>query len=657
MSQELINIIALMLVAIFMVWIFRRISLPPILAYLVAGFLVGPQVIGLFQDSEQMHLLAEIGIVFLLFSLGLEFSLPRMLAMRHLVFGIGAAQVLASILVFTLLGLVFELTIVQSLIIASMLTLSSTAIVIKQISDMGRLHSPRSQVAVSILLFQDLAVVPLLIIIPLLNNHQDQSLLISIALAIGKGILVVTLLLAIGRWVLPRVFNEIARTRTDELFVLTTIAVALLAALVTYAFGLSMALGAFLAGMMLSESQFRHQLEADIRPFRDILMGLFFITIGMQFNIFVLLHAWYWILLGLIALVVIKALVIRLVAGVMGISSQDAWGAGIKLAQIGEFSFVLLALALENQLLDSDTSGIIISIGILSMALTPMLINRSGQLSLLFSPRSRPDTDTLKAQQSLPQDISDHVVIIGFGRVGQSVAKMLKLEGLKYLAIDFDPVRVQESLQAGEPIIFGDAAAKDILKSALIENAQMALITFDQHSKALAVVDAIKSLTHTLPLLVRTRKDYHAEDFYVAGVDQVVPELQEGSLMLVSQVLHYAGVPMSRILKRVRNERKRGYQHMHGFYPGETTELSYETKDKLEFMHAVVIGHDAYAVGKSLSQLDITRRRVTVHALRRNSIETETPASDTIILANDVLIIAGKPRRVERIEKFLLYGN
>lgn len=657
MNQEFVNILGLMTLSVFVVWFFKRINLPAILAYLVAGLLAGPEILSLFDDPEQMHIIAEVGIVFLLFSLGLEFSLPKLIAMRHLVFGIGAGQMIVSTLVFAVLMLSFGFQISTALIIGGMVGLSSTAIVIKQIDELGRLNTPRSQMAVSILLFQDIAVVPILIVIPLLALESEQSIGLAMLFALLKGVVVVTVLLSVGRWLLPRLFNEVARARTDELFVLTTILIALLAAGVTYAFGLSMALGAFLAGMMLSESQYRHQLEADIRPFRDILMGLFFVTVGMKLQLSVFVSEFHLIVFGCLLMMALKTVIVRLVAFGFKSSPKDAWAAGLKLSQMGEFSFVIAALAAQNSIITQTESSVIISIGVLSMGLTPWLINNSDRFANWVVQGSSEHALASSALSDEQSNIVDHVVIAGFGRVGQSVARMLKLEGIKYIAIDIDAIRVQESRQAGEPIIYGDASKRDLLKSARLANAQLVLISFDNHDKALKVTNAVKDLKPDTQIVVRTRKDYQVDDFYNAGVAQVVPEIQEGSLMLVSQVLHYSGVPMSRILKRVRNERKKGYQHMHGFFPGETTEITYGTKDKLEFMHAVVITSDAFAVGKTLKELDMVRKRITVAGIRRNGQEEESPSEQTIVQANDVLVISGKPRRIERIEKYLLYGS
>ncbi|MDO6840400.1 cation:proton antiporter [Paraglaciecola chathamensis] len=651
------NIVILMAVAVASVWLFKRINLPPILAYLYCGILAGPDLLALFEHPEDMQTFAELGVVFLLFSLGLEFSLPKMIAMRQMVFGVGLGQMLLTTLAFMGISMLLGVGLPAAIIVGSIVALSSTAIVIKQTNDMGILNTSRAQMAVSILLFQDLAVVPLLIVVPLLAIDGGQSLGVAISLSIVKGVVVVFILMSVGKWILPRVFTEVAQTRTDELFVLTTILVALMAAGLTYSFGLSMALGAFLAGMMLGESQYKYQLEADIRPFRDILMGLFFITIGMRLNLTDLLAQWHWALLGLGGMLLIKVIIIRLAGGLFGVPKEDAWAAGFKLCQMGEFSFVIAALAVDHNILSTQVGSLILSIGILSMAMTPWLVTRSSDFAKRIVNAPAPALETSETLASQHEQMHDHVIIMGFGRVGQSVSRLLKSEAIPYLVIDADPVRVHESQSAGQPVYFGDVRQKDILRAVGIERAKLVLITFDEHNKAMAVIQLISSLYPDLPIVVRTRKDYRMSELYSAGASQVVPEILEGSLMLVSQVLHLSGIPMSRILKRVRKERKGHYGNMHGFFPGETTELSYEKQDKLEFMHAVVIANNAFAVGKSLTELNITRSGVKVKGLRRDNIELESPPSDTVLSIGDVLVISGKPRRVERAERFLLEGD
>ncbi|MFT4938778.1 MAG: CPA2 family monovalent cation:H+ antiporter-2 [Paraglaciecola sp.] len=651
------NILILMSVAVAAVWLFKRINLPPILAYLFCGILAGPDLLALFEHPEGMEVFAELGIVFLLFSLGLEFSLPKMLAMRNLVFGVGLWQMILTTGVFMGLAVLAGLDTSAAFVVGGIVALSSTAIVIKQTSDLGILNTQRAQIAVSILLLQDLAVVPLLIVVPLLVGSNEQSLALAISMAFIKGIIVVGILLSIGKWVLPRVFSEVARTRTDELFVLTTIMVALMAAGLAFSFGLSMALGAFLAGMMLGESQYKHQLEADIRPFRDILMGLFFITIGMRLDLHYLAGQLHWALAGLLLVMVLKVLLIRASAKLFKLAKQDAWAAGLKLCQMGEFSFVLAALAVDHAILTSAQGSMLLSIGVMSMALTPWLVDKSPDFARYMSNEPVPQVDTASTIGNKHESVADHVLIFGFGRVGQSVSRLLKTEAIPFIVVDADPVRVQEAQTAGEPVYFGDVKQKDILRAVGIDRAKLVLLTFDEHNKAISVVQLVSSLYPDLPIVVRTRNDYRMEELYAAGASQVVPEILEGSLMLVSQVLHLSGVPMSRILKRVRKERKGHYVNMHGFFPGETTEMDYVKQDKLEFMHAVILTGNAYAVGKNLEHLNLGRMRINIKGLRRGNKEVPDPDAQIELLAGDVLVITGKPRRVERAERFLLEGH
>lgn len=655
MGTSFLNIVVLMFISVCSVALFKRMHLPPILAYLFAGILAGPQVFTIFANPQEMHLLAEVGIVFLLFSLGLEFSLPKLLAMRSLVFGVGLGQMLLTTAVFTCVPYFLGIGLSASIIIGGTLALSSTAIVIKQATEMGILNNRRTQLAVSILLFQDLAVVPFLIAIPLLAQTGEVSIALALGEALLKGVFVIALLMSVGKWLLPWVFREVAKTRTDELFVLTTILIALLAGGLTYYFGLSMALGAFLAGMMLGESQYKYQLEADIRPFRDILMGLFFVTVGMQLELAVLWDSLFEIIFGVFALMIVKVILVRAASLLVKTDAIDGWSAGVKLCQIGEFSFVIAALATTHGVLTSEQSSLIVCMGVISMALTPWLMNNSVVIAKRLVNRELPDDeDTLPA---LHGSLNNHVIICGFGRVGQSVARMLNMEGIHFAAIDMDPVRVQESRNAGEPVLFGDASQKDILTRANVQEAKLVLVTFDQVDKAKQVITQARTLAENVDVMVRTKRDYQLDSLYSAGANQVVPELQEGSLMLVSQVLHYAGVPMSRILKRVRAERKGRYDHMHGFYPGETTEITYGTEDKLEFIHAIVLSEHASCLGKTIEEIDFAKMRVSVKGLRRGGNEVKDPDKTAMLQAHDVLVIAGKPRRVERAERKLLEGS
>ena len=651
-----LELLAILSSAVLIVWLFRRLQLPAILAYLVAGVLVGEHGLALAQEHVDYDHFAELGIVFLLFTLGLEFSLPKLLAMRHLVVTVGSLQVVISLVLFMLVAMFFGQSFAAAITIGGILALSSTAIVIRQLSESGGMKKKSGQLSVAVLLFQDVAVVPLLIVIPLLAQGGDSSFIMALLFALVKGVFVVSLLLFAGKWLLPRLFNLVAQVRTDELFVLTTLLVTLVASALTQWFGLSMALGAFLAGMMLGESQYKHQLEADIRPYRDILLGLFFVTVGMKLNIGVVFSSPLIIISLLVCFMLVKVAVVVLLAKRAGESSKDAWAAAIMLAQMGEFGFVLIALASQVEVLSATTASILLGTGVLSMAITPYMISNARKWALWLSKEKQIDTQAL---EELPQNTSlhDHVIICGFGRIGQTVSRFLKQESIDFVAIDIDPLRTTKAREAGENVLFGSSRQAELLHAAKLSKAKLVVIAFGEDKQSLDVIQKVRALAPNVPILVRTRNDDQLDELHAAGANEVVPESLEGSLMLVSQVLSLSGVPFSRIVRRVQKERKNHYNHLHGFFQGEHTDMSPDAIERIEFAHAIILTDDSYAVGKTISALKLDERRVFVIALRRNNIESEEPDVDTVLLPQDTLIVRGKPRRVERAERFVQEGH
>ncbi|NRA60661.1 MAG: cation:proton antiporter [Psychrobium sp.] len=648
----IISILISLLLVIAVLLVFRRINIPPILGYLVTGLLVGPSGFSLLDDSDQMHFFAELGVVFLLFSLGLEFSFPKLLSMKTLVFGLGSAQVIATTglvaVIAAFIGLDFE----QAVIVGIVISLSSTAIVIKQLSELRQTNSTSGQMAISVLLFQDLAVIPVLIVIPLLGTDSDFGL--SLLFALAKGIAAFVLLFMAGKWLLPRLFDEIARARSDELFVLTALMVVVLTGALTYSLGLSAALGAFLSGMMLGESKYRHQLDADIRPFKDILMGLFFVSIGMMLNISLLSHQAFLLLALLPLLVLIKILAVVGIYYFKRSKRRYALKSGIYLAQIGEFGFVVLALAQQNELLNPQTVSLVIALGVLSMALTPFLMHYADRITKRLVPADKSLDEPLPIPTSC-RLLEQHVVICGFGRVGQTIARFLKTEAIPYIAMDHDPVRISEALSGGENVLFGDSRHRDILKNCGVSKAKLVIITFNNHHSVLQVLSACKAMDPNIKVLIRTRDDTAMDELKSAGAETVVPESLEGSLMLVSQVLFLSGVPMSRVLKRIQIERKNHYQFMHGYFHGD--EALHNMEFELDQLHAVALTMGSYVVGRSISDLPLERLRVKIRGVRREHAEIEQPQDSFVICANDVIILCGKPRRVERAERYLLNGG
>lgn len=650
-----VEILLIFTTAVVIVWLFRKLKLPTILAYLAAGVLVGEFGLGLVKDNGNYEHLAELGIVFLLFTLGLEFSLPRLLAMKRLVFAVGSLQVAVSLLVFTLLALLFGLDFSSAFVVGGILALSSTAIVIRQLSETGAMKRKSGQLSVAILLFQDVAVVPLLIVIPMLAVQGDSSLLSTLAFAMLKGISVVILLLFIGKWLLPKIFDVIAQVRTDELFVLTTLLVILLASAITQWFGLSMALGAFLAGMMLGESEYKYQLEADIRPYRDILLGLFFITVGMKLDIFLLLSSPIKLLLFMASFMLIKIFIIKALAVRAGQIEKDAWASGIMLAQMGEFGFVLIALANQSNILPVNVSSMLLGAGVISMAVTPYMVENARSWGRFLSQKN---SDEHKELQTLisTEKLSDHVIICGFGRVGQTVSRFLKQDNIPFVAIDTDPLRTSKARDAGEHVLFGSSRQTELLKAANLDEAKLVVIAFGEDRQSIEVIKKVRSLSETVPILVRTRNDDQFEVIKRAGANEVVPESLEGSLMLVSQVLALTGVPFARIIRRVQKERKNHYNHLHGFFQGEDTDLSATGMNEVEIAHALTIQQKSYACGKSIASLKLKENKVDVVSIRRQDKEIIDPEDGMIIIEDDTLVIRGKVRKIKKADKFIRVG-
>ncbi|WP_214454113.1 cation:proton antiporter, partial [Aeromonas dhakensis] len=647
------DVLILLLAAVLLVAIFRRLGQPVILAYLLAGVVLGPHGAAVITGQSIMQTIAELGIVFLMFSLGLEFSLPRLIAMRRLVIGVGGLQVLLTSLLFFAIAWWWGLSLAQALVVSGTLALSSTAVVIKQLGDQKQLHTRRAQLGVSVLLFQDLAVVPLLVMIPILARPEIQgsALLAEIAWATLKGLFALLSLLAVGKWLLPLLFHEVARARSDELFVLSTLLVALLAASLTQWMGLSMALGAFLAGMMLGESHYRHQLEVDIRPFRDVLMGLFFITIGMTMDWQRVALDWWLVTLSVLCLILFKSLLVLLAGRLMGERKRDAMAAGIMLSQVGEFGFVLLALANHHGLLDHRLVSLLIGIGVTSIAMTPWLVQQAHQLA-----RSLTDPALLTRSEVAQSGLSksQHVIIAGFGRAGQTCARFLKQEEIPFLALDLDPERVSEAKSAGEQVAFGDASRRDILLAAGLLRARLVIITFDDPKRVEAMLALIRELAGEVKVLVRTRDDSFLEVFKRAGAFEVIPESQEGALMLVSHLLLNCDIPIGRVIRRMEHERSNQYRFLHGFYWGDQSAANLETDQLLERLHPVLLHEQAWAVGRSVQALGLDA--VRIREVQRGELRLE-PRPELVLATGDKLVLFGNAVAVEQAEQRLLEGR
>lgn len=506
-----------------------------------------------------IHVLAEFGIVFLLFAIGLNFSLPQIHALRHLVLGLGTAQVLLTTGVVGLAAWLLGLPPAAACVIGAVFAQSSTTIISKQLLEQDEAGSRHGRLALAMAVFQDVTAVPLVVVIPVLGTAAT-ALAAPLGWALLKAAAAFILVVLIGRWLLRPLCHSVAARHSPELFTLTVLLISLVAAWTTQRLGLSMALGAFLAGMALGETEFRYQIEATIRPFRDVLLGLFFITIGMLFDLGNFLAIWPWALLATVGLLVIKTLLTVSILRIAGIDALTAWRAGIVLAVGGEFGFALLALALETSVVTQEHAQIALTAVLLSMIATPFLIRANEQLaSRLLRGKSSPQPARAPAPPVAIQRLRDHVIVCGYGRIGQGVGQFLEAEGIPYLALDLDPKRVRDARTAGRPVYYGDATERDTLEAVGIADARLLLVSFDQVDAAFKLLQHTSMLRPDLPVMVRTRDESHVDELLAAGATEVVPETLEAALMIAAHVLLLVDVPLQRVARGIGDLRAGRY--------------------------------------------------------------------------------------------------
>jgi len=565
------NLLIILASSLVVIALFQRLRLPPVLGYLCVGLMIGPTAFNWVNESEELPDLAELGVVFLLFSLGLEFSLTKMLALRHVVFRLGGLQVLFTAILLGGLLMLLGMSATPALLLGAGLSLSSTAIVSKELGSLGEIFSSHGQNAIAVLLFQDVVAVLLLTLVPVFAGSSDQPWYWALPLTLGKTVVLFVGLLLASRWLLPRLFHEVAAARSAELFVLLALVIVLLTAWLTHLLGLSPALGAFLAGMLLGESHYRHQIEADIRPFRDILLGVFFVSIGMLIDL-QLFASHGLLILGLtLGLLLIKGCVVALLVKWRGSDVETAWRSGLALAQGGEFCFALMALMQQNKMMPADLGGLLLAATFCSMLLTPLLLRAAPHIAtrLHRKPNEEAKLDEISA---LNAGLHSHVVICGYGRVGQSIGRALRNALQSYIALDTDPVRVQEAGVGETCVHYGDSRRGELLLAVGLARARLLVIAVDQADIALLILKEARRLNSTVPILVRTRDDSQLAELKAAGASEVVPELLESSLMLASHALIMLGLPAHQVQERADQIRRDRYRLLHGFYPGANDE-------------------------------------------------------------------------------------
>ena len=663
MASTLELVLIYLLAAVAGVVLCRMVKLPPILGYLVVGVVIGPNAMALGKESDGLRHLAEFGVVFLMFVIGLEFNLPKLKSMRRMVFGLGLSQVtltmlavvagnalLAWTLSFT--GHQWGLSWQSAVALGGALAMSSTAILVKLMSDRLELDSPHGRHVMGVLLFQDLAVVPLLVLIPALGS-SPESLMRELGLASLKAAALLTLLLVGGQRVMRWWLTQVARRKSEELFILNLLLVTLGLAYLTELAGLSLALGAFIAGMLIAETEYKHQVETDIRPFHDVLLGLFFITIGMKLDAEAVLDHWWQVLLLSVLPVLFKFGVVAALAKWFGAASGAALRTGLYLAQAGEFGFVLLTLATQERLIPAGLQSPMLAGMVLSLLATPLIVMYSNRIVMRLS-----SSDWLMQSVAVTSiakhaiNTEAHTIIAGYGRCGQNLAHILEHEHIPYIALDLDPDRVRQAAAAGQSVVFGDAARLQSLMAAGLARASAVVVSYHNTASALKILRLVREHAPKVPVIVRTIDDADLDRLRAAGATEVVPEAIEGSLMLASHALALVGVPMGRVIHVVQNQRDARYGLLRGYFHGADD----DTVDELQTARllSVTLPAGSACIGQPLGNQALPAVHVTVVSLRRASGVITQPADVLVLEAGDTLVLSGLPEPLALAESRLL---
>ena len=547
-------VLILLLAAIIAVPLAQRLRASPVLGYLAAGLLVGPYGLSFVADTAEAQRLSQFGVVFLLFTIGLDMPLGRLQALWRYIFGLGLAQVLLTGLAIALGGLAVGLPARAALVMGGALALSSTAAVLQLLSERGELATRVGRVAFAVLLFQDLAVVPLLALLPLLAPGGGSGIAAALALALGKGIAAIGAIVLLGRLVLRPLYRMSATTRIRETFAATNLLVVLGLGWATALAGMSMALGAFLAGLLLAETEYRHQVEADILPFRGLLLGLFFITVGMVIDTAVVLNYWRDVLILVVLLLAVKPLLLWAPARLMRLGAPTSLRVGLLLSQGGEFGFVIFTIAEQLGILSHELAAVLVATVALTMATTPLMAALGRRVARLFEPKHAPETEQLAAEMA---DVSGHVIIAGFGRIGQIVGRILTAERIPYVAIEQSIPLVEASRQQNRPVYFGDASRPELLHAAGVDRASAAVITIDQAEAAERVVAALRRNHPDLRIVARSRDSAHAQRLEGAGADAVIQEALEPGLQMGGAALRAAGTPPDEVERALEELRRK----------------------------------------------------------------------------------------------------
>jgi CPA2 family monovalent cation:H+ antiporter-2 len=649
------DIVVLFGLSVVVTLLFQKIKQPTLLGYLMTGIISGPYGLSLIKGTAEVDHMAEIGVIFLLFLIGIEFSLKQLIAIKKAVFVGGTIQALTTILIIAVAYYCLSGNWNKSLFIGFLFSLSSTAIVLKILADKGEMHSPHARLTLAILIFQDLLVVPMVLITPLLVGAEDNMVRSLIELAV-KMVFVLVLVFAGARYIVPKLLFEVAKTRSQDLFILTTILICFSVALLCNSIGLSLALGAFLAGLIISESEYSHQATGNIMPFREIFTSFFFVSIGMLLDLSFLAEHLLWILLLTLLAIVVKTFTASLASVSLKYPPRTSFKTGLALFQVGEFAFILSRSGIEYGLLDEVTNQYFLSVSILTMALTPLLMNYSESISKytykLFIPaRIKKRLHQLNAKKPLSDQVVDklknHLIIIGYGINGQNLSKACKFAGIPYIIIEMNPETVRHELKNGEPIMYGDAMQENILEHARIAAARSVVIAISDQKASENVLSTIRRVNRSIYVIVRTRTIKEVSSFLKLGASEVIPEEFETSIEIFTRILNKFLIPKDQINLFVEEVRTEVYDMMRPVHLDHN-------KEKITLPHFDIVclkveQDSSDIINKSLTESAVrSRYGVQVLAIQRDKRILHHVDGATVVKLHDSLFISGDPDAIRK---------
>lgn len=645
------DLLVLLLASVPIAFIFNRLRLPTIVGFMITGVLIGPYGLRLIRDVEAIEVLAEIGVVLLLFTIGLEFSLRRIVEMKRLVLLGGGLQVILTVLLVSAIAYFLGRPIRQAMFFGFLFALSSTAIVLKSYIDRAEIDAPHGRAGVGILLFQDLSIVPMMLMIPILGGAQGTSpgkIAVTLGLAFGA----IAIIIFAARSLVPYLLFHIVRLRSPEVFIISVVLLSLGTSWLTAQFGLSLALGAFIAGMVLSESEYSHQIVADILPFRDVFNSLFFISIGMLLSVSALYTDLFTVLGWVLALTIGKALLVLAVVRLLGYSLRVSTMTAIGLAQVGEFSFILAKAGLPDGLLSAVDYQRFLAASILSMIATPFLIKAAPRIGYALQSVLAPGSllePTVTGFSASESDMRGHVIIIGYGLNGRNLAKVLRKTLVPYLVMELNAEAVRTARDEGERIVYGDATRKEILHHIGLEHARILVLAISDPIATRRTVWLARQMNPNIHIIVRTRYMSEMPDLQQLGANEVIPEEFETSIQIFSRVLREYGIARNVIQRQIEAIRSEGYQllRLPSLPVVDMSEISEALKSAST--ETIIVEADSIAIGKTIGELKLRRATgVTIIAITHNGHTDINPGPETKIHADDVLVLLGSPAQIDQ---------